>query len=77
MVCFATVACLDPTQSRLRVAVISYNSADLLSFSKQFTESYEITVTLSLLCAGSRRATITKQTIFNKLQNLADSIKKK
>ena len=64
MVCFAIVARLDPAQSRLRVAVISQNSADLLSFSKQFTEFYEITATLSLLCAGPRRATIAKQTIF-------------
>ena len=64
MVCFAIVARLDPAQSRGRVAVISQNSADLLRICKQFTEFWEIIATPRLLCAGSRRVTIAKQTIF-------------
>ena len=72
MVCFAVVARLDPAQaeSRLTVAVISQNTADLLSFSKQFTEFCEIIGTLCLLCAGSRRTTIAKLTIFSNFRIL-------
>ena len=60
MVCFATVTRLDPEQSRHIVEAILWNSANLLSFSKEFTEFYEITATLRILCAGSRSATIAK-----------------
>ena len=63
MVCNTIVVRLDPAQSRRIVEAISCNSADFLSFNKQFTEFYEITATLRIFCAGSIRATIAKQTI--------------
>ena len=63
MVCFAIVACLDPAHSKKTVAIISPNSGVFFSFGKHCPKFGEITATVFLLCAGSRHATIAKQTI--------------
>ena len=68
MVCFAIVARLYPAQSRLLVASILRNSDFLFSFDKYCPEFREIAATKSLLCTGSRRATIAKQTNFKTLE---------
>ena len=63
MVCFAIVACLDPAQSWLTEAAISWNSGFLFSFGKDCPEFRKIAAAVSQLCAGSRHATIAKQAI--------------
>ena len=63
MVCFAIVACLDPAQSRVILAAISRNSRQCLPKLNKNPELLEIAVAISRLCAGSRHATIAKQTI--------------
>ena len=76
MVCFAFVACLDPAKSRGIVTAISRNSGFLFSKGKHCLEFREIAAAITRLCAGSKHATKAKQTIYQKLQNLADSAKK-
>ena len=78
MVSFAIVARLDPAQSSLQVAVISWNSADLFSFWKQFNEFYEITATCSLLCALQDLNVLQLQNRpFLQTLNFSDSVKEK
>ena len=63
MVCNAIVACLDPAQSMLIVALISRFSGNLVNDALKKSEKCEIDATFSILCAGSKHATIALQTI--------------
>ena len=65
---FAFIARLDPTQSKLQVASISWNSLKCLPKLNKSPDFREIDATCSLLCEGFRRATIA--------EHLADSEKK-
>ena len=58
MVSYAIIAYLDPAQSRHKVAAFSLFSKHLVRNALKIPEKRENATTLSLLCAGSRRATI-------------------
>ena len=75
MVCFAIAACLEPTQNKLLVSAILQSSGQYLLKLDKNPEFRENAAAKRLLCAGSRHATIAKQTILKNFRILPIHLK--